>query len=243
MSENDRKNRFTAQRTFARLLIVFLAAILAGCHLLVDPDDGPTSAGNRINFSNLKVGQESRYLYLAGDNYRDQATNDFHYTGDTLVVRITAVTDSGFLVEEFITPGSPIRNTGQSNEWLDSTFPYLLKADAGLLRVVPFEREWLETKLFPGTDALALSPIPDPQIGINGWKTTAPYCECYHQGYAQNVEILGHNYPRLNVVVDDRFMQVDGPGTTYLYSAEDGMVRSTQVSWWTGTGQGWDLLP
>ena len=62
-------------------------------------------------------------------------------------------------------------------------------------------------------------------------------------GFVENFTLFGETYERLNVIVDDTAMQVDGPGQTFVYAEESGIVRSAGSSAWTGVGWGWDLLP
>ena len=49
-------------------------------------------------------------------------------------------------------------------------------------------------------------------------------------------------YENLNISIQNAIMAVDGPGTTYIYSNLNGMVRTSHYSWWTQSGFGWDLL-
>ena len=90
---------------------------------------------------------------------------------------------------------------------------------------------------------LPLVNIVTPKVEILGWKTSLNYCECRQTGYTENYTLFGKTYPRLNVLVENSSMAVDGNGETYVYSKSNGIVRFSTYSWWTQSGVGWDLLP
>ena len=38
-------------------------------------------------------------------------------------------------------------------------------------------------------------------------------------------------------------MAADGPGFMYFYNRDDGMLRTSTYSAWTGMGMGWERIP
>ena len=55
--------------------------------------------------------------------------------------------------------------------------------------------------------------------------------------------VPGQSFWIPNHLTDNRAMALDGPGSWYAYSAENGIVKTASYSWWTQEGLGWDLLP
>jgi hypothetical protein len=187
-------------------------AIAAGCG-----DDGPDPrTGDPIRFDALAVGQESRYAVLVGEGYIDANQSTFRYVDGELAVEVVGEDDAGFLVREsFVAPV----DVGESEE-LDSldpdeVFEYHLRVDGDALDVIHDDEE-PGSRLFAqwSSTELRLDDIPGPETDIFGWKTTLDYCECYEEAFVGDGDINGAVYDRLNVVVDNQDMEVDGPGAT-----------------------------
>ena len=227
---------------FLALLAGFLLTSLVACH---KESPAPVPNPGHIRFDDLAVGQRNKYLIFLGEGYYDAAYDQYAYTDDTLKVEIIAQDDKGFLVEESLDV------VGEINDWLkddrDSVYQYYIKIENDSLKFAPKTGLYLGSRLWrywwSSKKGLPLAKIESPETEIKGWITTLPYCECYHQGFAKDYKLFGKNYERLNVIVDDQAMALDGPGKNIVYAPEYGLVRFVTYSWWTSTGIGWDLLP
>ncbi len=198
---------------------------------------------NPILYSGLAVGQKSTYVLLEGRQYHnDTILDDFNYLPDTLVAEIIGKDENGFLVYEYLTEGSA-ESPLPDHLTPDFSFQYYLKAEGDYLYFFDLDDDnYLNSSLFWGwEDSLDLNLFVQ-KVDIEGWKTTLPYCECEQMGYDPSFELFGITYEDMNISIRNKEMQADGPGTTYMYSRKYGMVRSSQYSWWSQTGHGWDLL-
>lgn len=197
---------------------------------------------NPIDFSRLEVGQNSVYVRFMGEDYRDPDNSAFAYEEDRLVVTVEAEREDGFVFIETLTPDSPSKGS-ESSQVRDSV-RYLVQVEGEVLRVRGLEENYHSSQLFSSyREDLPLAPIQENKVEIEGWKTTFPINAAYKTGYVENYTQLGREYRRLNVVVDDTPMTRDGPGRTFVYSVDIGVVRASSASAWTGQGWGWDLLP
>ncbi len=198
-----------------------------------------------IRFDRLAIGQESRYLLFRGERYAQaDSHNDYTYLPDTTVIRVTDFDGESFIFREWLTPGSASRNGAKYLSDPDSTFEYFVRIEDDSLRIFFFEGyptsrvyRWFSVKGLP------LEIDQTREIPIEGWKTMLPYCECVQSGFTRNFNPFNRNYSHLNVIIDNYWMQVDGPGSTLVFKRELGLVRAVNYSWWTGQGTGWDLLP
>lgn len=223
--------------------LVLLVSFTA-CDLIFAPNDSTNeTATSRLRFDTPAIGQKSTYIALRAKNYFNPDSIAFEYLTDTLVVEIVDQTDDFFVINEYLTPGSASRHGMGNESFPDSTFTYQIKVTGGTLRVMDIGNDYVQSRLFQFYNrTVPLNAIAAPEVDIRGWKTSFPYCECYNEGFTTNYEQLARRYDRLNVVMDDVDMQLDGVGHTFLYSKKYGLVRKTVVSWWTQEGQGWDLL-
>ncbi len=198
--------------------------------------------GDNPGFDALEVGDTLRYRVLSGQQYPSQTESPYSYTSGVLVAEVVASTANGLLINEYfeVVPGDDELPWGVD----DTTYEYLIDVVGDDLRIIP-NGSFFQSRLFPswGAPELPLADITNQQAQLFGWKTTLGYCECASEAYVVDGGINGATYPRLNVVVRNEGMQVDGPGATYLYSGDFGLVRSIQYSWWTGEGIGYDLIP
>jgi hypothetical protein len=233
-----------------RLFFLFgLALIIGSCTKLstetpIPVDNPKVYNDNPIMFCGLAVGQQSAYILLEGSQYNNNnVLDDFIYVNDTLIVEVIAEDENGFLVKEYLTEGSAPLPMGVY-QIPDSTFQYYLKIENDSLKYFDPDAEYgLNSLLFwYSSGALALDLYDNQEATIEGWKTSLPYCECNQTGYAPIYELFGVTYEDLNISIRNTDMQVDGPGTTYIYSNLYGMVKSSHYSWWTATGFGWDLV-
>ena len=228
-----------------RKSLVFLALLtsLSACKK-DSPLDVPEPASKNIRFDLPAVGQVSRYLGLAGEDYYTNNYDHFEYSDDTLRLEIVAKDNNGYKVAE------TLHYVDVVHSWLDwdkdSTYYYYLRVTNDTLKVIPIGETYLRSRIFAynlSQQGLPLKKIESPEVEILGWKTSFNYCECRQTGYAENYSLFGKTYDRLNVIVENSAMALDGNGETYVFSKPFGIVRFSTYGWWTQSGYGWDLLP
>ena len=214
------------------------------CAELPDPDVPTISNFNPIRFDSLAVGQRSRYLGLEGYGYSGGNGSEFSYSDDTLILEIVGQDLNGFKVAETLHYVDTV--SAWQATFRDSIYFYYLQIADDSLHLAPFGTSYVRSRLFnyyQRSDGLYLTPLVGTQVDIHGWKSGFPYCECWRHGFTLDYSLFGKTYPYLNVLMQDYRMQVDGNGQTYVYSAKAGIVKSSEYSWWTSNGYGWDLLP
>lgn len=233
--------------TLQPLMIAFAACVLlptSACRKEKDPVTNQPVNSTHIQFNHLEVGQKSCYLEMLGENYNSNNDSSFVYSDDTLSMEIIGQDALGFNVEE------RLYYVGDVDNWLnaskDEVFVYHLQVVNDSLKIIPESGGLLQSRIFGysyKSKGLSLADINSPLLKIKGWKTNLNYCECYQSGYFENTSILNQPYNRLNVIVDNSPMAVDGNGETFVFSTEHGIVRFATYSWWTQSGFGWDLIP
>ncbi len=225
-------------RFLAASLLAFTAAA-PGCG-----SDGGGSV-HPISFDDLAVGQRSRYAVLVGEDYASPTESPYRYVDGVLVAEVVGHDDLGFRVREWFDVPVDVTQAAELEELEPgAVYEYRLRVNGDALEVL-LAVDHPRSRLFQSwtNRALPLDDIEGQQTAIFGWRAALPYCECYEEAFVVDGQIRGATYGRLNVVVDNEAMQVDGPGATKLYSARHGLVRSTRYSWWTGGGVGLDLIP
>lgn len=206
--------------------------------------DVPAPASTRIRFDLPAVGQVSKFIGLSGEEYFSSNNALFEYSDDTLRLEIVAKDANGYKVKE------SLHYNGAVQEYLDwdkdSVYFYYLQISNDTLRAVPAGTLYIQSRLFGfqiTEHGIPLKKILSPKVEIDGWKTSFNYCECYRTAYTENYTLFGKLYERLNVVVENSPMALDGSGETYVYDKSSGIVRASTYGWWTQSGYGWDLLP
>jgi hypothetical protein len=219
------------------LIIAFATCALvatSACRKEKDPVTNQPVNSTHIDFNHLEVGQKNHYLEMLGENYSSNNDSSFVYTDDTLSMEIIGEDALGFKVEERLHASK------------DEVFVYHIQVVNDSLKIIPGPDPLLQSRIFGysyNSKGLPLMDISSPLLEIKGWKTSLSYCECYQSGYFENTSILNQPYNRLNVIVNNSPMAVDGNGETFVFSAEHGIVRFATYSWWTQSGFGWDLIP
>lgn len=202
--------------------------------------------GTRLQLDKLAVGQMSKYVFFIGENYDQQGTNSYTYVTDTMVLEVFDKDESGYLVREYLTPGSASLHNASNVAFADATIVYYLQAEGGELALVSKD-ERLMTRLFQlssSSDAtFGLQDMDMMQINISGWTTSQPLYDGVLEGFTKNYRQLNLEFDNLNVLIDNRDVQLGGPGNTHVYSEKYGLVRATSYNASTGKGFGWDLLP
>ena len=233
-----------------RIFTLFHCCILSGLLLLLgacqpEPVPGNLAFQNIIRFDQPAVGQLSRYVRFLGEDISDMQNFRFRYLADTLEVRIIGLDSLGWIAEEQLTPFSESRlGSPDKIPWADSTFRNHFTVNVDSFNIIIIGNQYsFKSHFFRLPRQFSLQPIAHNPTRINGWKILEPYCECFLTAYADAYEHFGYLLPRLNVVIDNRAMAVDGPGYLHVYHPDFGFVKVTSYSWWTHAGEGWDLLP
>jgi len=230
------------------LLVIFIAIVLlSACRK--DEFATPASAtekSNQISFAQAKQGQTSKYVLFRANDYFGEETDNYTYLSDTLIVTVKQITGDKILISEHLSAGS-ISLTGVPNvSYPHDTWEYYLVKDGEKVHIEKIE-ERVGSRLFFCTDNevtdLPLPEIKSLKIEIEGWKCKIPFSKNKIKGFTTNYNPFGERYRKLNVLIDNEPMQEGHPGQTFLFSSQNGLVRSTQYSAQTGNGFGWDLLP
>jgi len=202
-------------------------------------------SGTHIRFNDMQIGQTSRYVLFKGEAYFEANNFNFTYLPDTLVLAIIGADANGYLVEEKLTPGSASLHGANHIYNADSVYRYYLAIENDTVRqkAVPGQSFWIPNHLTDNPFVLPLAQFTTPEVNIVGWKTDHAYTESYWTATDPAYSLFGYFYADLNILTDNRDMVLDGPGSWYAYSAENGIVKTASYSWWTQEGIGWDLLP
>ena len=225
--------------------VIFLALFVAlfACKKERLPDV-PVPASHHIRFDLPAVGQVSKFIGLSGEEYLSSNNDLFEYSDDTLRLEIVAKDAIGYKVKESLHYNDAVQ---EYLEWdKDSVYHFYLKISNDTLYAVPAGMLYVQSRLFGfqiTEHGIPLKKILSPKVEIDGWKTSFNYCECYRTAYTENYTLFGKLYERLNVVVENSPMALDGSGETYVYDKSSGIVRASTYGWWTQSGYGWDLLP
>ncbi len=192
---------------------------------------------NRIRYDALEAGQESRYLIASG-HLNDENRPDVAWTGDTLVVSVTGITEDGFVVREALSDGSP-----NADLYDASCMPLrsLYRILADTLVIQPLDEECPNSLLIGRLPAkIYLGKMKENGVAIDdffqpgkGWPTS---------GFVQDYTHHGYRFEHLNISgMDGR--PWDGPYHAILYTASSGVVRRYGYTGWTGTLAVVDLMP
>jgi len=235
-----------------------LCLLMMNCNdddMVIGEPEVPVDQGGQqqlFNFENLEVGQTFRFSLLSGERYYDNEEKElYEYTGDTLEIELIEIQDNVFTFSEKILPTSAMFNGSDTNYWMgkDSVYTNDWEIQNDTLKIPAAEGEFdIRSHLFFFGNFwergvfIPLNEFNTEATTIEGWKTSADFCECNMDLYTENFSLFGTEYDRLNVAVRDVPMAGDGNGSTYLYSKKDGIVRSTHYSAWTGIGFGWDRI-
>jgi hypothetical protein len=226
------------------LLLLFIVIMLVSSCNKSNPVNNQ-QVKQKISFSNLQVGQESRYIYLIATNYINPDSLNFQYLKDSLIVQVIGKNDSGYIIKEFISSNSEVFTGGKGPYYYDSVYTYLIQINADSIYFLPINNKFRSHLIGPCNGknfTLSKMNFTDQYINILGWKTDLPYQESYRQGYTQNYELFGDKYDRLNIIVDNTQMIRDADGKTYVYSLKYGIVKTSEYNLWSDIGFGWDLL-
>lgn len=198
-----------------------------------------------MDLTNLQTGQKFRYVLLTGDNYRSVDGENYAYTGDTLELEVLQSEPGRYLVSERITQMSNMKTDTSIYYWRGENTVY---ANYWVIRndslIIETDKDYFyNSHLLPMYEPnLSLNDFVTQEVQINGWKTSANYIE-YNAGlFTLGFNLFGETYDRLNVYINNEHMQYDANGFTTVYSIEHGIIRTSEYTWWTQEGYGWDKL-
>lgn len=197
---------------------------------------------NPIVFDNMAVGQQSRYVLLKGEDYKNRDNHQFEYQRDTMIIEIVSQDENGFLAEEYLSAGSASLNGEYHVAFPELTFSYYFNVQDTLLTIQAIKEREISRVFFLFDTALPLVKSEYLKVTMPSWKTSLPYKESYIMAYLEPYLLFDKRYDYLNVMIDNEGMKQNLPGYTHVYSAEFGLVRSSQYSPETSKGFGWDLL-
>lgn len=219
---------------------LIVLALACGCG--EDPAR-PAPEGGPVRFDQPALGQRSLYLFFSCDHYGSPAQATQTYAPDTLQLLVVRREGDEFRLEESLTPGSASRHGATNVTDPESTYTYTLRVAGDSLRVQEHTRSRIFSTWRGIKSTYPLVPIAGPETHFAGWQPELPYHESLVTASVRDHTQQGQHYERLNLVMDNRGMQVDGPGCFFAYAQEQGLVRWAFYSWWTRAGHGWDLLP
>lgn len=226
--------------------LILLFPLFCLCFLIACQDKEPLSSGKpgQINFSQMAVGQKSRYLGLTGNDFYIKNNPDFKYSDDTLELEIVEEHAQGFKVKETLHYVGAV-DQGWQNP--DSVYYYYLTISNNRLKATAVNGPYFSSRILPkqpdAWDGLPLNDISTKIIGLGGWTTDLDYCQCLTDGYAENYTLFGKTYPKLNLLINNIGLNTETNGETYLYSKTNGIVRYSNYYYGTQKGVGWDLIP
>lgn len=209
----------------------------------IDPDI--VQQFKAFNIEELEIGDVFKYVYAAGEDFRDPTNLDFEYTGDTLVLEVVDQVEGQFVIRESITESSNMHK---------SVEPYFFNKDT------IYENFWFVfndqltirttgMNIFPGSHLLfdninlPLNVFDEMELTYDGWKPKESFDNIFSkEAYTKNLELHGTTYDFLNVWVNLLGLQVDAPGKLYTYSKEQGIVRTTLFYARLKNGYNWERI-
>ncbi len=224
------------------ILFLLIFAIGTGCSKDDDAGcDNPIPEANENFLQSMTVGDKLYYSMLSGENYFEPTVDNFWYTGDTLVLEVLETSDAGVLISQRITAGS--------NMLADSGFYYWQKDSVytNTWSIVGDSLFLASDALYSGTHLLGISRLKfsdysEQEVELTGWRTSFDYSESNAQLFTTDYTLFEHYYDSLTVYIHNQPMSYDGNGSTAVYSKTHGVVRGSEVGWWTQSGYGWDRI-
>ncbi len=224
---------------------LLLTAIACEKENSISPDNGQSQA-DKINLSKVRTGQINKYVLFIGEDYKDAENAHFQYLSDTLLIEVIEEDSAGYLIKEYLSPGSASLHGEHNVSHPSEAAYYYLTVEQDMLNV-QYRDFHSSSRLFsngsPNSFQLPFNYDCLLEVKLNGWKTSIPPAENLLCGFIKNAIILEKNYERLQVYIDNRELLNNQPGYTHLYSSTTGLVRTIQYSLWTNKGYGWDLVP
>ncbi|MEI6410814.1 MAG: hypothetical protein WCR52_15600 [Bacteroidota bacterium] len=226
------------------LLSIFFLLALSACYKGAGTDATAFPAFfNPVRPGAMQVGQKSRYLMLRGQHYFDQNNYDqFEYLPDTLIVEITAQNGPDFTFKEYFTNGSAPVGSGSYVVYQSNALTYLARVENDTFKTILNGAQ--SSRLFRfGKVALPLAHFSSNPTSIQGWKTTLPVNQSFITAYTTNYNLFEKVWPFLDIMIDNKYLALDGPGATYIYESQTGIARTSSYSTGALYGYGFDFLP
>jgi hypothetical protein len=193
----------------------------------------PKGNNNRINFTNLQVGQTSVYVQEQSLAWRKDSDTTFKKTVDTLHLKVIAKDDNGFKVEEF--------HFNKKRPTL--TFYFNIVGDS--LRVSPFpSTSSIGSATFQGNEQIYT--FNDQNLKkwvVNRWiiPQDVPFGKSF--GYIENIQVNNLTFAKALGFYDSTSTVFDGPYTIKLYSKEAGFISFQSLGSFAQGASVWHLIP
>ncbi len=202
-----------------------------------------TAPVNLAGFDDLEVGDEYRYVYFLGENYFVQDNCNYEILSDTLEIEVCGIEDGKYVVSEKINPNSAMLNDDYYF-FKDSVFVnyWSIRNDSLIIDQHPSNENFYSHLFLRNPNSLSLIEDMENETEICGWKTTDSGYEWETMQHALNDTIAGEIFPHINITINNVSMALDGPGYSFYYTLEDGILRTSEYSAWTGAGVGWERL-
>ena len=226
------------------ILLISMFIFLMACQK-TNPDSPNQNPIPMLGFDDLEVGDKFQYELFLADDYFDDNNSSYTILADTLVLEVEGITEDGkFIISERFTESSTIFNSGDIYYYgADSVYTNLWVVENNSLLLEEKDHNGFTSHLFlSSSPSLSLENFSGTEAEIFGWKARVVDSQGSGNLFIKN-GIIGNNvYEHINVVVNNGAMVADGPGFTFFYNREDGMLRTSRYSAWTGAGVGWERI-
>lgn len=198
-----------------------------------------------IELNNLAVGQGRRYIFFKTSGFPTHTNEQLGYGTDTLVQKVVAENDNGFLIGEYLTEGSFSKQNFIGNVAdPDSIFRYYYHVENDTLYVLPTDQVQLRSNFFGFAigefPRFRLDQVSTPDV-TESWD--GEFCsDCEKTVGIEEWTVNGRSFSDLNAHLDTRLLQVDQLGLLKIYNGVDGFVRSGFHRNDTNEGIGWDVI-
>lgn len=233
------------------IILIGFCFLIASCNK-TEPDVFQENFANTtpisiLGLDDLQVGDEFRYELFLGENYWDNDNLNYELKPDTLVLEVCGISTEGkYVISEQFTDNSAMLNSEEfyyPYNNADSVFTNYWVIENDTLKLEEKNHDGVISHLFLfSTPDLDLQEFTENETEIFGWKVIEPAGEFSENYFVTNGEIGQNVYPHINVTIDNYAMAADGPGFMYLYNKEDGILRTSTYSAWTGQAVGWERI-
>jgi hypothetical protein len=193
----------------------------------------PNGNDNRINFSNLQIGQTSVYVQEQSLAWRKDSDTTFKKTTDTLHLKVIGKDDSGFKVEEF-----------HFNKKRPTVYFYF-NVVGDSLRVSPVpSTSSIGSATFQGNEQTYT--FKDQNLTkwvVNRWviPQDVPFGKSF--GFVENIKVNNLTFGKALCYYDSTSTIFDGPFTIKFYSKEAGFISFQTLGSMAQGGSIWNLIP
>ena len=206
--------------------------LICGLSFLASCDKEDVVLGNHISFSNMAVGQQSKYaLYTSRSPWSDSDTA-YKFANDTLILTIIAQNDTGFKVKEELTSHKNALNY------------YYFKVDGDSLRVKSANGNNVESIVLAGAaKSFILKDNDLATLKANRWGVIQDVNVSKGVGVVSGLKILNENYGNLFAHYNTTPVVYDGQALTELYTLKDGFVSFQALGGFAPLGHIFYILP